>query len=142
MATPTGYRVENLGHVVKALERAGVEVADLKDAMARIAEEAKPTYQAVTPRLSGALAADYRTGKAKSKAVLYVGRARVPYAAAQNYGWGPRAKSYKHGRRVSGVKGTFPGYDFVAKGDQAAQPKAHASLERELENMLSSLGLL
>lgn len=122
-----GVKVEGLSRVVRDLQKLGVEVDDLKDAMARIAEEVKPDYQRVTPRgETGRLRGDFRTGKAKGKAVLYVGRASVPYAGPINYGWPAR---------------NIAPANFIAKGDETAAPKAHASLEDAISDLVSTLHL-
>lgn len=79
-------RVTGLRQTVRSLERMGVEVADLKDAMTRIgdlvADEAKPLAR----HLSGRMAASIRPGRAKSKAVVRAGNAGVPYAGVQHFG--------------------------------------------------------
>ena len=93
MATGTsrsGYRVTGLREVVRGLERAGVEVQDLKDAFAKIAERGAQAIKAHTPRRSGRLASDVRGNRAKSKAVVTAGRAGIAYAGAINYGWPAR----------------------------------------------------
>lgn len=121
-----GVKVEGLSSVVRNLERMGVEVADLKDAFGRIAEQVKPFYQSATPAVSGALRGDYRTSKSKGKANLYVGRASIPYAGPINYGWPAR---------------NIAPANFVARGDAAAEPTASASLENEISRLVSSLNL-
>lgn len=126
MGQTIGVRVEGLSSVVRNLQRMGVEVEDLRDAFARIAEEVKPDYQSVTPVKSGALRADYRTSKTKGKANLYVGRASIPYAGPINYGWPARNIAPRN---------------FVARGDEIAAPKASRSLEEEISRLVSSLNL-
>lgn len=124
--TQIGVRVEGLGRVVRALERLGVEVDDLRDAWGRIASEAKRIYQAQTPRLTGRLRGNYRTSRAKGKANLYVGDAGVPYAAVQRWGWAAR---------------NIRPNDYVRRGDAIAQPRATASLETEIGRLVARLGL-
>lgn len=133
MASATGIRVEGLSRVVRDLQKFGVEVEDLKDAMARLAEQVKPDYQRFTPvgtapssKAPGRLRGDFRTGKAKGKAVLYVGRASIPYAGPINYGWPAR---------------NIRPANFIAKGDQIAAPKAHASLEDAISDLITNLNL-
>ena len=47
------------------------------------------------PTLSGALAGTIRAGRGKTKAVIRAGRAGVPYAGVQHYGWPARGISAK-----------------------------------------------
>lgn len=104
----------------------GVAVDDLKDELALIAAEVQPDYERATPRLSGDLVGSYRIGKAKSKAVIYVGRTSVPYAGVINYG--------------STKRGIEPA-DFIATGDETAAPKAAESLEQAISRLIANLNL-
>jgi len=83
----TGLRVEGLKPALKALQEAGAEVADLKEVMGGIAAKAADVMQPYVPRRTGALRASVRGNKAKARAVVTIGRAKVPYAGAINYGW-------------------------------------------------------
>lgn len=121
-----GVQVDGLSRLIRDLERLGVEVSDLKEAMGRVATEVMPDYQRHVPRVTGALVGDFRAAKAKGRARLLVGRARVPYAGPVNYGWSAR---------------NIKPANFVAKGDAAAAPKASNSLEREISQLISQLNL-
>lgn len=121
-----GVQIEGLSRVVRNLERMGVEVADLRDAFGRIAEQVKPDYQAATPVRTGRLRGDYRASKAKGKANLYVGRASIPYAGPINYGWPARNIAPRN---------------FIERGDATAAPKASRSLEEEISRLVSELNL-
>lgn len=123
---PNGYTVEGLNKVVKALVEAGVEVDDLKDAFAQIAEEAAQKASSLAPKRTGALAATVRGNRAKNKAVVTAGRAKVKYAGAINYGWP------KRGIRPSG---------FMQKADEAMRPDALAKLEAAVNTIISEKGL-
>lgn len=87
----TGVRVENLTATVRALQAIGVEVQDLKEVFAGIAAEGARLASAAAPRRTGRLQGSIRGNRAKNKAVILAGRARVPYAGPINYGW-PRRK--------------------------------------------------
>lgn len=141
MATGSDIRVEGLSRAVRDLARLGVDLEDLRAAFARIAAEAVPTYQRFTPRRSGRLRGDYRTGRTANRAVLYVGRASVPYAAAINYGRGSSASSWKHGRRAVGMRGTFAGANFVAKGDAVETPRALTAIEADIDRLIRARNL-
>lgn len=80
-------QVEGLREVVRDLERAGVEVADLKEAHARIATEGATTAKGYAPHRSGKLAGSVRGNKAKNKAQVIIGGARVRYAGPILFGW-------------------------------------------------------
>lgn len=83
-------KVEGLRELVRDLQKLGLSVDDLKDVFAAIAERGAAVIAAATPVKSGALRASVRGNRAKSKAVVRAGYARVPYAAVINYGWPAR----------------------------------------------------
>jgi hypothetical protein len=85
-----GVHIEGLRETTRALEKAGVEVEDLKDVMGAIATEARDVMTPMLPRRSGTLAGSARPNRAKGKAVVTIGGARVPYAAPIIYGWPKR----------------------------------------------------
>ncbi len=126
MVNRTGFRVEGLSQVVRDLQKIGVEVEDLKDAFAKIADEAAQTASSFAPRKSGRLAADIRGNRAKSKAVVTAGRASVPYAGAINYGWPSR--------------NIAPAL-FMQRADQAMQTRAINVLEDEINQKIRERGL-
>lgn len=82
--------VEGLRKALREMEKLGVDVEDMKDVFAGIATEASHVMEALTPSKSGALRASIRSNRAKNKAVVRIGKARVPYAGAINYGWPKR----------------------------------------------------
>lgn len=126
MVNRVGFRVQGLNQVVRAVQQMGLEVDDLKDAFAKIADEAAQTASSFAPRKSGRLAADIRGNRAKSKAVVTAGRASVPYAGPINYGWP------KRGIEAAG---------FMQKADQAMQPRALSALEDEINRKIRERGL-
>lgn len=82
-----GFHVEGLREAIRDLEAAGVEIEDLKDAFAKVSTEARDVTARNTPKRSGRLAAAPRASRAKNKAIVTVGGARVPYAGPIFYGW-------------------------------------------------------
>lgn len=114
MADRIGFRVEGLSQVVRALNALGADTEDLKEAFSEIATEGARIASAAAPRQSGALAADIRGNRAKSKAVVTAGRAAVPYAGPINYGW-PRRNIEAAG--------------FMQTASDAMEPRAVGMLE-------------
>lgn len=85
-----GVRVEGLNRLVRELQGLGLELDDLKDAFAEIARKGAETASSFAPKRTGALAASIRGNRAKNKAVVAAGKARVRYAGPINYGWPAR----------------------------------------------------
>lgn len=126
MADSVGVRVEGLNKLTRDLQALGLDVDDLKGAFSSIAAEGAALAARYAPRRTGALAASIRGNKAKNKAVIAAGRARVPYAGPINYGW-PK-------RHIAPSK-------FMQKADLEMQPKALALLEREINQAIQKRGL-
>ncbi|HEY9415281.1 MAG TPA: hypothetical protein VIQ30_11010 [Pseudonocardia sp.] len=126
MASGVGFKVTGLRETVRALEEIGVEVDDLKDAFQTIANEGAEIGVGLTPEKSGALAGTTRGNRAKSKAVVTWGRASVPYAGVQNYGWGRR---------------NIPAKGFAQATDRAMRPVAISRLENEIDQVIRERGL-
>lgn len=121
-----GVQIEGLNRVVRDLQRFGVEVADLKEAFSSIAAEGSRLAASMAPRRSGRLAATIRGNRAKNKAVVIAGKARVPYAGAINYGW-PRRN----------IKASL----FMQRADAALAPRAVGMLEEGLGRAIGRAGL-
>lgn len=119
-------RIEGLNKMVRDLQALGLELDDLKDAFAGVAADGARLAAAFAPRRSGALAASVRGNRAKSKAVVAAGKARVPYAAVINYGW--------RKRRIGASR-------FMQRADEAMQPRALAELDRAIEQRIKAKGL-
>lgn len=80
-------RVEGLNKQIRALQKLGVEVDDLKGAIAPITEKVVNDAKALTPVRTGRLQASIRGSKAKNKAVIRGGTgSRVPYASFVEFG--------------------------------------------------------
>lgn len=124
---PSGsVRVEGLNKTLRALQTYGVEVADLKDTMAGIAREGATLASRYAPKRSGRLAGTVRGNKAKAKAVVIAGRARIPYAGAINYGWPKR-----------NIKASL----FMQRADRELAPRAVEMLEAGLDRAAGKVGL-
>lgn len=123
---PNGVKVEGLNKTVKALQGFGVEVADLKEVFSEISQEGARLASTFAPKKSGRLSGTIRGNKAKNKAVVIAGRARVPYAGAINYGWPKRH-----------IKPAL----FMQRADTALAPKAVEMLESGLDEAIRKVGL-
>lgn len=127
MASGIGVQVEGLRETVRALERAGVEVDDLKDVFSDIAATGARIVKPLTPVRSGALAGSVRGNRAKNKAVITAGNGRrIPYAGPQNYGWRRRNITPKL---------------FMQKGDARISPIAVEKLDAGLGSIIRKVGL-
>ncbi|WP_062208843.1 hypothetical protein [Demequina oxidasica] len=82
--------VEGMRKALREMEKLGVDVEDMKDVFSGIATEAARVMEGLAPSKSGALRASIRGNRAKNKAVVRIGKARVPYAGPINYGWPKR----------------------------------------------------
>ncbi|GAA1977503.1 hypothetical protein GCM10009798_43400 [Nocardioides panacihumi] len=86
-----GTYVTGLREITRGMERAGVDVEDLKDVMGEVATEAAHVMKPFIPRKSGALADTARPNRAKGRAIVTVGRGRTSLRAAPViYGWPKR----------------------------------------------------
>lgn len=122
-----GVRVSGLAKLTRDLIAMGVEVEDLKDAMASIAREGAQIAAAHAPvGPTGNLRASIRGNRARSSAVVAAGRASVPYAGPINYGWA------KHNISPAG---------FMQKTDGPWQHLALQRLEREINKQIARRGL-
>jgi hypothetical protein len=86
-------RAEGINTLARELVALGVNVEDLKDGFAAIADRGKQIAARHAPVGSGRdphpgrLRDDIRGNRARNKAVVTSGRTSVPYAGAINYGW-------------------------------------------------------
>lgn len=86
----SGTYVDGLRETVAALERVGVDAADLKTVFTAIGDMVREDAARLAPRQTGRLAASLKPTRTKNKAAVRAGSARVPYAGAINYGWPAR----------------------------------------------------
>ncbi len=124
--TMAGTRIDGLNETVRSLQRLGVEVDDLKDVMADIAEEGARYAAAFAPKRSGRLAGTIRGNRAKGKAVVAAGRGRVKYAGAINYGWKRRHIAPSM---------------FMQRADAKLAPVAVEKLEAGIDRLINDLEL-
>lgn len=121
-----GVQVTGLNKLVRDLHALGLEVDDLKDAFGTIAKEGARVASSFAPIRSGKLRASVRGNRAKNKAVVSAGRARVPYAAPINYGWYARNIKPAH---------------FMQKADAVMRPKALNELDKAILKKIKERGL-
>lgn len=121
-----GVRVTGLNAVVRDLQAIGLGVEDLKGAFGEIARLGAEVAASKVHSDSGALAADVRGNRAKSKAVITAGRASLPYAGVQNYGW-PAMNISPQG--------------FMQAADRTLQPLALRMLERDINQLIRRRGM-
>jgi hypothetical protein len=127
MTSSSGVYVSGLREITRGMEAAGVDVDDLKDVMGRIAAEAADVMAPFIPVKTGALRASARGNRAKGKAVVTIGKARVPYAATIQWGWPAR-----HIRAAG----------FVEKTDRVMQVRAVQMLEDGWNQIAQRHGLV
>lgn len=89
-AVRIGTKVTGLAAVIRDLRAIGIEVEDLKDAFSKIAAMGAKIAAGAVHSKTGRLAGDVRGNRARGKAVVTAGRASLPYAGVQNYGWPAR----------------------------------------------------
>lgn len=126
MASRSGFKVEGLSQVIRALRALGLDATDLKNAFSKIAAEGATVVAGFAPKRSGRLAGTVRGNRAASKAVVTVGRATVPYAGPINYGWPSRG---------------IAAQPFMQKADEHMRPVAIDRLETEINEAIRKRGL-
>jgi len=126
MAGGEGVRVQGLNALTRDLQKLGAEVDDLKDVFSEIAKEGADRASSFAPVLTGRLRDTIRGNRAKNKAVITAGRARVPYAGAINYGW--------PARNITGAL-------FMQKADAELSPRAVDMLDAGIDRIIERLGL-
>lgn len=85
--TKPSVTVEGARELRKALKAVDGGVADLKAAHADAAEIVEQRATQLVPRLSGNLAGSLRSSGQAAGGVVRAGRASVPYAGVQHFGW-------------------------------------------------------
>lgn len=132
-------RVEGLNRVVRSLQQTGADLGDIKQVFAEIAAEGATIAARYAPARSGRLRATIRGNKAKNKAVVMAGRAKVRYAGAVNYGWksGYAGTPRKSGGWPLGIK---PAH-FMAKADGELQERVPQMLEDGISKIIEGNGL-
>lgn len=118
--------VSGLRETIRGLETLGVELDDLKDVFGGIAREAAEIIADAAPSKSGRLRASVRGNRAKNKATVQAGSARVRYAAPVNYGW-PRRHIRAH--------------EFMQAADERLGPQLVDRLEQGITDAIRKAGL-
>lgn len=121
-----GVHVDGLRELIRDLQDVGVQVDDLKDAFGSIAKEAADLAASFAPRRSGRLQASIRGTRAKNKASVRAGGARVPYAGPVNFGW-PRR----------GIRASL----FMQRADDKIRPHVADDIEAAIVRLLADRGL-
>lgn len=86
----SGVYLDGLRETVKALEAIGVETGDLKEVFTQVGEDVATDAKRIVRSVTGRTAANIRPAKAKNKAVVRAGSARIKHAGVLNYGWPKR----------------------------------------------------
>lgn len=121
-----GVQVTGLNKLTRDLQTLGLELDDLKDAFGKIAAQGAGVASSFAPKRTGALQKSVRGNRAKNKAIVAAGRARVKYAGPVNYGWPKR-----------GIKPAL----FMQRADQVMRPIALNQLEKSIELKIRQKGL-
>lgn len=119
-------RVEGLRKTLRAMESAGVAAEDMKDLMHSLGLIVVSAARPGVPTLSGALAGTLRAGRGKTKAVIRAGRAGVPYAGVQHYGWPARG---------------IAAHPFLTDAVQATRGRTFAALDDGIGDLLRKQNL-
>lgn len=91
-----GIKVEGGRELRKALAALDPKMDDLKDAHQRVAKIVEQHARANAPRRSGRLAGSIRGNRAKTRATVKAGGARVRYAGVIEWGWPKRHIRAQH----------------------------------------------
>lgn len=83
-------KVEGLRDLNRALTKTGADVEDLKDLNQDISQLVVQTAQSLVTVVSGDLRSSIKGNRAKGKAVVKAGGARIPYAGPIHWGWPKR----------------------------------------------------
>ncbi|MBB1482493.1 hypothetical protein H5392_01300 [Tessaracoccus sp. MC1865] len=118
--------ITGLAKTFRALEASGVAAESMRDLMHAIGLIVVSTARPDAPTLSGALAGTIRAGRGKTKAVIRAGRASVPYAGVQHYGWPARNIAAK---------------PFLANAVQSTRAQTFAALDEGIGELLRKQGL-
>lgn len=128
----SGLKVTGLREAVRALERAGADVADLKAAFTKIGRVVVGRAERSVPGRTGALSASIRASRTKNKAVVRAGSARVPYAGINNYG-ANRLRT----RSGSWVPGNYPASGFLTNAANRDQDEYLRILRGEIDRIIA-----
>jgi len=118
-------KVAGLTQLTRDLKSLGIDMEDLKTAMAKIADLGAQAAAGHAPKRSGALAGSIRGNRAKSKAVVSAGRGPTSeYAGIINYG----------GRNI-------PAQHFMQRADADISPRVVPMLTADIDRLIRDKGL-
>lgn len=137
----SGVRIDGLNQLVRGMQKAGVEVDDLKGAFGAISDEGARLMSSFAPRRSGALAGTIRGNRAKNKAVVMAGKGKVRWAGSTNWGWPASSRYGGKPRRGGGWPLGMRAQMYTAKTDEALEPYALEQLDQNLTELIRSVGL-
>lgn len=86
----TRFHVYGARNLTRTLNKASIDVAQLKEVNKQAADIVKPVAKAKAPKRSGAMAKTARTSATRKAGTFSMGnraKGKVPYAAVINYGW-------------------------------------------------------
>jgi len=120
-------RVTGLPQLMRDLQALGLDIDDLKTAMAKLAAMGAASAAGHAPKRSGALAGSIRGNRAKSKAVVIAGRgATSEYAGVINYGSPGRGIAAQH---------------FMQAADRDIAPRIVPTLTADIDRLIRQKGL-
>ena len=126
-------RVIGLSRLTRTMREAEVSIEDLKDVNESIARLASLAIQAEAPSRSGRLRSSVRGNRAKGKAAVRVGGARIPYAGPIHWGW-PSRPSHPTARG-----GPIPPNEFGLRAFDRFEPQAQRMYLEGIEKILNSV---
>jgi uncharacterized protein YcsI (UPF0317 family) len=119
-----GVRIEGLDRLVRTLNRAAVDISDLKNAHAKAGEIVASEAAATAPRISGRLAGSVRAARQARRARVQAGRASVPYAAPIHWGWPARG---------------IVAQPFISEAARATESRWRGEYERDVKDALAKV---
>lgn len=118
-------RVEGLDRLVRTLNRAALDITDLKDANKSVGEVVAGEAVMRAPRgKTGKLAGSIRSARQARRARVVVGRASVPYAGPIHWGWPAR---------------NIAAQPFAATAAQATEPRWSAMYRDAVIRLLGNV---
>jgi len=115
-------KVEGLDNLIRTLNRAGIDLSDMKRANRSAGEIVARDAIGRAPRLTGKLVASVRPTQAVRRARVNAGGARVPYAGPIHWGWQAR---------------NIAPNPFISWGAQATEPQWVESYRCDVVEALS-----
>lgn len=125
------FRVTGLRDAVKNLQAAGVDAQDIKELMQDAGEIVARRASWLAPARTGRLRDSMRVGKAKTKATIRVGGARVPYARFVYFGKYNEAKGGLYAKKNP----------FIWDALNATRPQVYNRIELGIRELLAKNNL-